>query len=209
MASFETYMARTSLDAIIKVKTTDLSHSFKIDENNKLLQQQVSIPTLPTTVKLDVEGEGCVLMQAVLRYNIPDPEPSDAFSLTVSARTIRDKNCITKQVNFCVSYLLPDEKSNMAVIEVNLVSGYIPEKDDLKKLVKDSSNVIKRYEVDGSKVSLYVEELTGEKLCGDIRLIREVTVEEVKPGSVVVYDYYQPEFSLSKSYKLPPPDDCY
>nr|AGJ71756.1 macroglobulin [Palaemon carinicauda] len=207
MASFETYLSRGELNAVVSVKTTDLTHSFKVDENNKLVQQQVTVPSLGTTIKLNMEGSGCTLMQAVLRYDIPEPEASDAFGLTVSARTVRDKACVTKQVDFCVSYLLPDGNTNMVVIELDLVSGYIPSKDDLKRLVGDSGR-FKRYEVDGSKVSLYVDELTGEKLCGDIRVIREITVEDVKPGSIVVYDYYQPEFSLSKSYELPPVTDC-
>ncbi|XP_066939900.1 alpha-2-macroglobulin-like [Macrobrachium rosenbergii] len=207
MASFETHLSRGDLNAVVTVKSTGLTHSFKVDEQNKLLQQQVTVPSFPTTISLNLEGTGCTLMQAVLRYNIPEPEPSDAFGLTVSARTVRDKACVTKQVEFCASYLLSDGKSNMVVIELNLVSGYIPNKDDLKRLV-GSSNRVKRYEVDGSKVSFYIDELTSERLCGDIGIIREVTVEDVKPGSVVVYDYYQPEFSLSKSYTLPPVDDC-
>lgn len=138
------------------------------------------------------------ILQSVLRYNIPDPEASDAFSITVNAETERDKLCVTKRITACAAYQLPDGKSNMAVIEVNLVSGYIPEKTDLKEIVKNNIKVIKRYEVDGSKVSFYIEEFTGEDVCVSFRVIREVDIEKAKPGTVVVYDYYQPEFSVSE-----------
>lgn len=40
----------------------------------------------------------------------------------------------------------------MAVVEINLVSGYIPEKADLKRIVGYGTGLIKRYEVDGSLV---------------------------------------------------------
>ena len=40
----------------------------------------------------------------------------------------------------------------MAIIEINVVSGNIPVKADLKAAVGLGQNNIKRYEVDGSKV---------------------------------------------------------
>ncbi|KAK3892481.1 hypothetical protein Pcinc_003713 [Petrolisthes cinctipes] len=84
----------------------------------------------------------------------------------------------------------------MAVIEVDLISGYIPEKQDLKQMLNDVH--IKRYEVDGRKINFYIDELVVEDLCVNFRVIREVDVEDVKPGTIIVYDYYQPELSISK-----------
>ncbi|XP_069187510.1 alpha-1-macroglobulin-like [Procambarus clarkii] len=147
------------------------------------------------------------LFQAVLRYNIPEAEASDAFDMTVNTNTVLDEKCVTKRITVCASYRLPDGKSNMAVIEVNLISGYIPEKDDLKELLKKDKN-IKRYDVDGSKIAFYIEELTAKDTCANFRVIRDIEVEEVKPGTVRLYDYYQPEFQISKSYTLPPPTEC-
>ena len=87
----------------------------------------------------------------------------------------------------------------MAVITLDLVSGYIPLKDDLKDIVKNSPGVVKRYEVDGSEVSFYIEEFAGgQEVCLRMRVVRVVNVDGAKPGSVTVYDYYQPELSVSK-----------
>lgn len=86
----------------------------------------------------------------------------------------------------------------MALIEVNLISGFIPEKADLKQIVGYGAGLIKRYEVDGYKVTFYVDEFSPEDICLTFRMIREIEVEEVKPGTVKVYDYYQPEYSVSK-----------
>ncbi|XP_071524073.1 alpha-1-inhibitor 3-like [Panulirus ornatus] len=208
MASFESHLYQGDLDMAFQVKASGLDHTFSVDESNKLLTQLIPLPTLPTTLNLDITGQGCAVFQSVLRYNIPEPEPSDAFTLTVNTKTEQDKACVTKRISACVSYLLPDGKSNMAVIEVNLVSGYIPEKVDLKQIVENNIKVIKKYEVDGSKVSFYIEEFTAEEVCVSFRVIREVDIENAKPGTVVVYDYYQPEFSINENYKLPSPNDC-
>lgn len=138
------------------------------------------------------------ILQSVLRYNTLIEEVSDAFAITVGTVTVPDKNCVTKRIKACAAYCLPDGKSNMAVIEVNLVSGYISEKSDLKQIVKNNINVIKRYEVDGNKVSFFIDEITAEYICVYFRVIREMDVEQATYGTVVVYDYYQPEFFANK-----------
>lgn len=86
----------------------------------------------------------------------------------------------------------------MAIIEVNVVSGYLPMKDDLKKVVWSSNKAIRKFDVDGNKISFYVDKLTVRDVCVELRLVREVDVEEVKPGTVVVYDYYEPDFQISE-----------
>ncbi|XP_064093307.1 alpha-1-inhibitor 3-like isoform X2 [Macrobrachium nipponense] len=208
MAKYESFLHQGPLDVTVTMEAKELFHSFTVTDSNKLLQQQVALETFPTNITFGLEGQGCAVLQAVYRYNIPKPEGSDAFDLTVNTRTEVDKNCKSKLITACASYQLPDGKSNMVVIEVNLVSGYIPEKEDLKAIVRNNPLVVKRYEVDGSKVSFYIEELTANSTCVNFKIIREVDVEKVKPGTVVVYDYYQPEFFISENYSLPPPDEC-
>ncbi|KAG7169002.1 Alpha-2-macroglobulin-like 4 [Homarus americanus] len=199
MALYESRFYEGDLNMVATVKAGGLEHSFAVAEHNKFLTQLVPLPNLPTSVSLSIVGQGCTIFQSVLRYNIPEPEASDAFSLTVTSKTEPDKTCVTKRINACASYRLSDGKSNMAIMEVNLVSGYTPEKTDLKQITKANGKVIKKYEVDGSKVSFYIDELTAEKMCVSFRTVREVDIENVKPGTVVLYDYYQPEFSISEA----------
>ncbi|XP_042222119.1 alpha-1-inhibitor 3-like [Homarus americanus] len=208
MALYESRFYEGDLNMVATVKAGGLEHSFAVAEHNKFLTQLVPLPNLPTSVSLSIVGQGCTIFQSVLRYNIPEPEASDAFSLTVTSKTEPDKTCVTKRINACASYRLSDGKSNMAIMEVNLVSGYTPEKTDLKQITKANGKVIKKYEVDGSKVSFYIDELTAEKMCVSFRTVREVDIENVKPGTVVLYDYYQPEFSISENFRLPSPDHC-
>ncbi|KAK3869382.1 hypothetical protein Pcinc_025298 [Petrolisthes cinctipes] len=208
LASFESHQeVGNGTDLVVTVDAGPLQHNFHIDNINKLLLQSTpSLPSLPTTVSLDMVGEGCALIQAVLRYNVPEDQATEAFSLSVETGTRHDPLCLTKSIKVCASYQLPDNTSNMAVVEVNLVSGYIPIKADLKRIVGYGTGLIKRYEVDGSLVTFYVDEFTRRETCLEFGMIRHVDVEHVKPGTVKVYDYYQPEYFTTQSYTLP--DEC-
>nr|XP_053637252.1 LOW QUALITY PROTEIN: alpha-2-macroglobulin-like [Cherax quadricarinatus] len=208
LASFESHQNQGNVNLVITVEAEALEHDFHIDESNKLLQQTANLPKIPAHVVFGLTGEGCALVQAVLRYNVPESSPSEAFRLSVTTETAPDKKCVTKRIKICASYQLPDKKSNMAVIEVDLISGYIPEKADLKQIVGYGTGLFKRYEVDGSTVTFYIDEFSPEDICLSFRIIREIEVQDVKPGTVKVYDYYQPEFSVSTSFVLPPIDEC-
>nr|XP_045600836.1 alpha-1-inhibitor 3-like [Procambarus clarkii] len=203
---YATHQYQGPMDVKTTVTAAGDIHIFLINESNKLLQQFGKLPTLPTNVSIGLEGQGCVVVQAVLRYNIPIPESGQAFSLTVETQTEPDVACVTKRITACASYLLADGSSNLAVIEVKVVSGYVAEKADLEDLVKASK--VKRYEEVGSLISFYLAELTIARTCVTFRVVRDVDVENMKPGTVSVYDYYKPEFSLGKSYSLPMASEC-
>lgn len=233
LAVYETHQHQGPTDVVVKVTSVGLLHTFSITESNKLLQQRVTLPNLPTSVSINMEGRGCALLQvryfkwlynlfiknnmsfsvtvgkhniflpqAVLRYNVPVPESGNAFGLTVITQTEPDVACVTKRITVCAAYLLADGSSNMAVIEVNLVSGYLSENADLDRLIKERKS-IKKYEVDGSLISFYIDELTVVETCLDFRIVRRVDVDTLKPGTVEVFDYYRPEFTLSKVMLFP------
>ncbi|KAB7508100.1 Alpha-2-macroglobulin-like protein 1 [Armadillidium nasatum] len=208
LAAFEKTVSQGPVDLTVLVTMGDVENSFTVNEQNKLLQQSVPFPVVPTSITFDIVGQGCVLLQSVLRYNVPQAEGSEAFSLKVTTKTEPDKGCKTKRIEVCSSYLLPDKKSNMAIIEIDLVSGYIPEKANLKQIIGYGTGLFKRYEVDGSKVTIYVDEFSPEVICVSLRILREIDVENPKPGTVKVYDYYKPEYVVSETYTLPPTTEC-
>ena len=138
-----------------------------------------------------------------MRYNVKDPEPSEAFDMNVtvsSSYDLKDK-CNTNTIEVCASYLLEDLTSNMAVVEVTVVSGYIPNKDDLKTLIGYGTGIIKRYEIDGNKVLFYIDQLTKRPVCLAFRIFENVVVENAKPGTVKLYDYYDPDLVSTEVIK--------
>ena len=88
----------------------------------------------------------------------------------------------------------------MAVVEVEMVSGFIPNKGSLKALKENPELDLKRWEVSKNKVVFYFDSLDGRQRCLQMVVQREQEVEDVKPAKATVYDYYQAEVALSTSY---------
>ncbi|ROT65961.1 alpha-2-macroglobulin [Penaeus vannamei] len=208
MAKYETHSNREPTNVRVTFKARSFSATFNITNKNKLLQQRQELPVLPTDVDVTLTGRGCAIVQTVFHYNVPEAEPSDAFSLRVHPTNDPDGGCKEKRIEVCVAYLLPDGKSNMAVIAVKPVSGFSPETDDLKAVVRRNPKVVKRYGVDGNIVYFYIDKFTAKEVCVSFRVVREVEVEDAKPGSVVVYDYHEPEFYVSQTFQFRPMEGC-
>lgn len=116
----------------------------------------------------------------------------------MTTEAAEDKSCKTKRISACVSYTLPDFESNMGIIEFKLVSGFIPLKEDLKKVIGYGTGIFKRYEVDGNLVTFYVDQFSQTEVCASFRVKEEIEVENPKPGLVKVYDYYKPEYYVTE-----------
>lgn len=83
-----------------------------------------------------------------------------------------------------------DPLSNMAVMEVNLPSGFTADVDSLPSL-EVSQNVKKVETSNGlTKVILYFNNITRTEYCPTISAFRTHKVAKQKPVPVVVYDYY-------------------
>jgi len=176
--------------------------TFSVTESNRLLTQRADVPTLPNNVVFSLSGTGCALVQAVVRYNIYDKTPSEAFQMTVET-FFPTNDCRVRRIRICATYLPRDDVTNMAIIEVNLESGNIPLKKDLKAVVASSNGAVKRYEIDGNQVLFYVNELSHDSTCVEFSVNQEIIVENVKPGTITVYDYYDPDLSISQDFTLP------
>ncbi|XP_048833102.1 C3 and PZP-like alpha-2-macroglobulin domain-containing protein 8 isoform X1 [Brienomyrus brachyistius] len=93
--------------------------------------------------------------------------------------------------------------SNMAVLEVPLLSGFRANLESLEKLLMDKRVGLKRYEVDGRKVVFYFDEIPSQCMtCVGFQAIREYIVGKTAPLAVKVYDYYEPAFEATRFYNV-------
>jgi CD109 antigen len=97
------------------------------------------------------------------------------------------------QLTVCTSYTEVEGKnkeSNMAVMEVNLPSGYAFDRDDLGP-VKEVPEV-KRYDLDDgdSKLNIYFNSLNSISRCVSLPASRVFKVADPAPAYISVYDYY-------------------
>ncbi|OCT71333.1 hypothetical protein XELAEV_18034311mg [Xenopus laevis] len=182
---------------------TGFHQQFHVDQNNRLLLQKSSLSDIPGDYSLSASGSGCVYVQSVLRYNIPPPRSDATFSVQV--KTLPDK-CPQDLLKFMtlgitVKYTGTREKSNMAVIECKMLSGFIPSKGSIRDLEK--SKAIKRSEIQTDMVTLYLDELGHEPLHLAFTVEQDIVVKNLKPATVKVYDYYETGEEAVAEYNSP------
>ncbi|KAM7438499.1 endopeptidase inhibitor [Porites harrisoni] len=189
------------------------SAEFNITEDNRMVSQRAEVPSSILPIKklpLQVQGEGCALMQADVSYNIPDVKEEPAFDLKVKLKLSEDLVdplatetgeflCMPLEMSISAKWLKEDS-SNMAVIDVKLVSGYQVDEESLDRLMNHAKLGMKRYEIEGQHVILYFDEI--DKVSFAFKIYQSTLVAKTKPASVTVYDYYETHLSATVMYKI-------
>lgn len=53
----------SSTELSVLVTANDLEQLYKIDEENRIVMKRIEIPSVPTSLEVFAEGEGCLLVQ--------------------------------------------------------------------------------------------------------------------------------------------------
>ncbi|XP_020295682.1 alpha-2-macroglobulin-like protein 1 isoform X2 [Pseudomyrmex gracilis] len=205
LTKYATAISSDTTDSSVLVTADDVDQVYKMNNDNRMVLKQIRLPVIPTTVEIFAEGEGCVLVQSNLKYNVAHATGSEAFDLSVNAAsaTFADE-CSMQEITICTRYKMADGESNMALLEVNMISGYVPDRTSLHSLLKDSGKKVKRFEENQGMVTIYFDKLVNEKTCISFTVVRENIVDKLEPANVKLYDYYQQELTISNSYSFAP-----
>uniref|UniRef100_S4RW92 C3 and PZP like alpha-2-macroglobulin domain containing 8 n=1 Tax=Petromyzon marinus TaxID=7757 RepID=S4RW92_PETMA len=205
------YIGGVNLTISLASTNLDFQESFELNKDNKKILQTATVSQnvlFQTKSPICAKGEGCCLMQIDVSYNVPDPAAKPAFQLTVelteprSTRAQIKKNkhgrhsCVhrcTCCVFTCACRWLQTGSSNMAVLEVPLLSGFRADVESLEQVLLDKKLGLKRYELDGRKVLFYFDEIPNQCMtCVKFHADREYIVGQTAPVPVKIYDYYEP-----------------
>ncbi|XP_028825882.1 alpha-2-macroglobulin-like protein 1 [Denticeps clupeoides] len=174
---------------------------FTINQNNRLLYQEERLKGFPGNFSIHGKGQSCVFVQMAMFYNIPPPPDSSAFN--ISTRTSGTcSGTKTLSVFVKVWYTGRREETNMVIINIKLLSGFIPVKDSLDKLKND--NTVKRVDQEDGQVIIYLDAL--RKMSAktySITIQEDVPVRNLKPATVKIYDYYQISDEAVSEYSSP------
>lgn len=215
-----------SINLTISLASTNLDYqeTFELHRANQKVLQTAVIPSLPTGLFVSAKGEGCCLMQIDVTYNVPDPVAKPSFQLFVSVQEpeaersqhpapassaddddpAADLHSQEYQVTLevCTRWLHAGS-SNMAVLEVPLLSGFRADTESLEQLLLDQHVALKRYEVAGRRVLFYFDEISSRCLtCVQFRALREHVVGRTSALPISVYDYYEPAFEATRFYNV-------
>uniref|UniRef100_A0A803JF37 Alpha-2-macroglobulin-like protein 1 n=1 Tax=Xenopus tropicalis TaxID=8364 RepID=A0A803JF37_XENTR len=159
---------------------------FHVDQTNRLLLQKASLPDIPGEYSLSATGSGCVYVQTVLRYNIPPPRSNATFSVRVETQPKQCPQEPMKQmrIDIYIQYTGSRGESNLALVEVKMLSGFFPVRSTTHQLV--SSNTIKHSETQNDVL------LGHDPVHLSFTVEQDIEVKNLKPAMVKVYDYYEP-----------------
>uniref|UniRef100_A0A8C6VC88 Alpha-macroglobulin receptor-binding domain-containing protein n=1 Tax=Naja naja TaxID=35670 RepID=A0A8C6VC88_NAJNA len=176
--------SKDGVDARVTLSSGDVALTkFHVDSTNSLLLQCKDLPSVPGDYMAEVTG--CIFMQTSLKYNIQPPQEEAPFKLivqTVPQNCTGPKAHQTFDIAFNISYTGQRMVSNMAIAQINMLSGYIPLKSTVKL----------RTEIATTQVLLYLEEVSGAGELGfSLTVELETPIQGLKPALVKVYDYYE------------------
>ncbi|XP_077026094.1 ovostatin-like isoform X2 [Tamandua tetradactyla] len=179
------------------------NRAFSVNDENRLLLQRIPLPTTKGKYTVEVNGIGCVYVQSTVKYNILLPKKSSGFSLSVNTANAFCEGVFETRFDLVISasYNGRRNSSNMAIIDVKMLSGFVPDKSSIEKLQGDGK--VQRVEVKNTHVFFYLENVTQKEIQLSFSIEQEVLVSNMKPASIQLYDYYETdEFALAE-YNTP------
>lgn len=183
-------------DRTFTVGGTGFSRVVEVSEGTEVVRRELQLPSVPGSYWWSLEGQGCVYVQVSLLYNIPAFSTSSSFALDV-VLTCQGPNMF--EILIKTRYIGTEDQSNMAIVEVALLSGYELTKESQEELTRSEDNV----EFPMGFVRIYFNEIGREGV--GVRLIVEEKdpVSDLESKIIKVYDYYKPEHEAEYVYNTP------
>ena len=187
------------VDMTVTLHAADWNREVAINAKNADVVQIVELPD-GADLRISAAGSGRVVAQMVQRFNMPavDRPAVEMFQIDVEYSAdhvaVDDLIEVTARFAFTPPEVLgsaPD--AGMVVLDVAIPTGFAPVTETVEVLVNDYERV-KRYEVAGRKVILYLEDLSpGEEL--ELRFdARARYPVRAQPVTSQAYSYYTPHW---------------
>jgi len=186
--------ARADVDATVLLKSGAWQKEVRVAPDNADVLQILDMP-LNGPLSVDVQGKGQVVLQSVVRFNVPDPEKKSqsAFQIQVNYGVdqveVNDLIHVSATVRFTPSEPM---QAGMVVVDVAVPTGFAPVTDTLEALVKAQPK-IKRYDVAGRKVIVYIEDMMPDEQVSFSFKAQALYPVKAQAVASQAYAYYRPE----------------
>ncbi|OPJ69240.1 hypothetical protein AV530_012338 [Patagioenas fasciata monilis] len=201
LAKYAARMFSTSGQALVRVKSQrGFVRTFKVTRQKRLLVQQAALTEIQGQFLVQAHGSSCVFAQIVLRYHEPPLQAAVTFTLRVNTELTNCSQNDTRFLNIRIlaSYIGNRVTSNMVIVEVSLLSGFV--QTPRSKMLLERRTIVKKIEVKADVVYIYLEKLDDESQTFILQLEQVIQVKNLKPASIKIYDYYQPEEQAMADY---------
>ncbi|XP_065672425.1 pregnancy zone protein isoform X2 [Hydra vulgaris] len=207
LSGFAEYSFGASQNMNVDIKAGNtFAHTFKVTKSNNLVSQTVEDVPVPTTINVVATGDGCSLIQTSVQYNVKEVTQKPSFQLTSSVTSVHEaittqQLCKPQNIKVC-AYYAGDGASNMAIIDIQMISGFEPNKESLDKARNNKVSNIKDIEARGKSVVFYFDKISSSGTCIKFRIDQTAKVEKTKPAAIKVYDYYDTGKSATTLYEV-------
>ncbi|XP_066514765.1 alpha-2-macroglobulin-like [Hoplias malabaricus] len=200
LALYATKVYSSDGSSTVTVKSDEESHSFEVNQSNKLLYQEKPLQVSSGKYSIVVTGSTCASVQMALFYNIPTPTvPS---TLSIKAKTGGD---CTKSfghvvaINFTVEYTGELSSTNMVIVDIKILSGFTADPGELKR-----RPLVERVDSQDDHIMMYMNKVPKDiPMNYELHIKQVLPVKNLKPAVIRVYDYYQTNDQSETEYSSP------
>lgn len=182
--------------------TPGFTRELHIGQDNLSKLQTLSIPNAWGVIIVKAQGTGLAIVQLHMEYNVDTwrhlvtPPPVPAFALNIRQYSY-GRNSSHVSFRSCQSWIRSEEspRSGMAVLEVNLPSGYYIQQQTLDAYVQSGAvRNLREARYEEKKAEIYFDYLDSSPICVNFTAQRWYPVANMTRFiSIRVYDYYAPE----------------
>uniref|UniRef100_A0A8R1HWJ0 TEP1-F n=1 Tax=Caenorhabditis japonica TaxID=281687 RepID=A0A8R1HWJ0_CAEJA len=155
------------------------SHTFNIDSKNSIVLQSYQLSALNDVTTISANGSGVVFAQLSYSYYRDSLNDDAPFFCSQQIKEIRAGNRL--QLDLCCNYTRPG-KSNMALAEIDALSGYRFDTDQVNTLT--SIEELQRVEIekDDTKMNVYFNPLKMTYSAKQTRSLQEKCGDDCWPS---------------------------
>ncbi|XP_016300781.1 alpha-2-macroglobulin-like [Sinocyclocheilus anshuiensis] len=187
----------------VTVQSAGDTHLFDVNQDNKLLYQEKQLQNVPAKYSIEVKGSTCVSVQVAQFYNIPTP--TEAKTLSIDAKIEGDCKTLGQNfiLNFTVKYDGLQERTNMVIVDIKLLSGFTSDTSMLGTSSGTYASLVERVDAKDDHVIVYLKEIPKNiPMNYQIQMKQVLPVKNLKPAVVKVYDYYQTSDQSETEYSF-------
>ncbi|KAM3924662.1 LOW QUALITY PROTEIN: venom factor-like [Leptodactylus fuscus] len=214
--SLAQYKRDVILDMEVSISLAEISSPiiYRINTDNHLLAHSTKTRTNKEFV-VRAKGKGqSTLTVTSFYYHLLTVKEKECKNFDLSVRATEQPKAMapegvleTVSIEICTRYLKGND-ATMPILEISMMTGFIPDIESLNKLNRGADKYISKYEINregGEKNSLviYLDKIShkqDECIRFNVRQIYRVGL--IQPGSVTVYEYYAPENRCTKFYHV-------
>uniref|UniRef100_A0A914ZVE4 TEP1-F n=1 Tax=Parascaris univalens TaxID=6257 RepID=A0A914ZVE4_PARUN len=182
----------------VTVTSAASSQQFEVTPENAIVLQSYELSNLDEPVEIEAKGRGVIFAQVQYSYYRVATKDNMPFYCTKDVREVHGGTRL--QLDLCCNYTKPGQRSNMAVAEVNALTGYRFDGDEIGRLTDIVDLQRAELDKDDTKMNLYFNPLGSTPVCLSLFSDMVYQVADQKPAQMVLFDYYDPEQQVKSSY---------